>query len=150
MSLNTWSSAGLTQSEWSSYCKDSIGQHATSFTDDPEVIEYFTVGQCGALAYELHKLTGWTLVLLSTLPVGDRGLTGHVFVIDSDGMAIDIKGKRTIDEIKEDWDFCHYLHRFWDLKDFKKEMDGWYFSPRYDRDKEAKYWAKFILEQIDF
>jgi hypothetical protein len=120
-----------------------------SFTDDEDVITYFTLGQCGALAYEIHKLTGWTTALLSNLPVGDPSLSGHVFNIDSDGMAIDIKGKRTLEAIKEDWDFCQHLYRFWDMKDFRKEMDTWLFSPRFDKDKEAKLWAKKIVDLLN-
>jgi hypothetical protein len=119
-----------------------------SFTDDKEIISYFTQGQCGPLAYEIYKLTGWTLALLSNLPVGDPGLLGHVFVIDSDGMAIDIVGKRTLDQIRTEWDFCNHLHRFWDLKEFEKEMSQWYFNPRYDRDKEAKLWARQIVDML--
>lgn len=119
-----------------------------SFTDDEDVISYFVNGQCHALAYELHKITGWTLALISDQPVGSPDYMGHIFNIDSDGMAIDIKGRREIEELKDEWHFCKHLHRFWDLKEFEYEMLEWDMRPRFDKDKEAKKWAKIIIDML--
>lgn len=148
MSLNTWSSVELTKCEWSSYWKSSTGQPEMSFTDDESVISYFTEGQCGALAYEIHILTGWTIALLSDGPVGSPNYMGHLFVIDSDAYAIDIKGRRQLADVQDEWYFCSYLHRFWDLKEFEYEMLEWEMLPRFDRDREAKYWAQEIVDML--
>jgi hypothetical protein len=119
------------------------------FTDDEDVITYFTEGQCPALAYEIHKLTGWTIAMVSDYPAGSPWYMGHVFVIDSDGMAIDIKGKRSIEDVQNEWYFCGHLHRFWDMKEFEYEMLEWDLKPKFDRDKKAKLWAKEIVDLLD-
>lgn len=118
------------------------------FGADEETIAYFTEGQCHALAYELHKLTEWTIALLSDEPVGSPDYMGHVFIIDSDGMAIDIKGKRTLEEIKDEWIFCDKIHRFFTVKDFEYEMLDWDMPTRFDKDKSAKMWAKYIVDLL--
>lgn len=119
-----------------------------NFTDDEDVIAYFTEGQCPALAYELHALKGWTIAMVSDQPAGSDDYIAHVFVIDSDGMAVDIKGRRSIDEVKEEWYFAHHLHRFFSIQEFKVEMREWDCSPRFDRDPEAKLWASKIVELL--
>jgi hypothetical protein len=118
------------------------------FDADEETERYFTEGQCMALAYELHQLTGWTLALISDQPVGSEDYMGHVFVIDSDGNAIDIKGKREISDIQDDWYFCGHLHRFFSLKEFEYEMLDWDMLVRFDKDKNAKMWAKYIVDML--
>lgn len=150
MSLNTWSSVELTKCEWSSYWKSSTGQPEMSFTDDEEVITYFTEGACNALAWELHKLTGWSLAILSDRPIKDGNYGGHAFIINSEGLAIDIKGVRTLEDIRDDWYFCGYLTRFFTADDYAKEMSKHWDShgPHYTKDREAKLWAKKILDML--
>jgi hypothetical protein len=116
------------------------------FTTDLDIIHYFSQSQCYALAYELHKLTGWSLVLISSEPAGSPDYSGHVFVVDSDGFAIDIKGKRTIEEVRSEWYFCTYTHRFFTLKEYIKEIQGWSSFVAYNKDREAKKWAKHIVK----
>lgn len=116
------------------------------FTDDEDVIHYFTRGQCPALAFELHKLTDWSIVMVSDRPAGSPDYFAHVFVMDSNAMAIDIKGRRTFEDLKEEWYFCDYTHRFFSLKEFEYEMLDWDLATRFDRDKKAKYWAKYIVD----
>jgi hypothetical protein len=119
-----------------------------TFTDDADVIEYFTHGQCNALAWEIHKLTGWTIALVSDLPAGSEDYMGHAFVIDSDGFAIDIEGKRPLDEIREQWDFLPCIHRFFTLHEYEVEMVPWDNDIHYTKDKEAKLWAKLIVDML--
>jgi hypothetical protein len=121
----------------------------TIFTDDEDIQSYFTEGQCPALAYELHKLTGWTLAMISSQPVGSPDYMAHVFVMDSDGMVIDIKGRRTLEDVKDEWYFCSYVHRFFTLKEFEYEMIGWELAVRHHKDPQAKYWARLIVEMLD-
>ncbi len=121
-----------------------------SFTDDEEVLHYFLEGQCHALAYELHKLTGWSLVLLSSSPVGSPDYMGHMFVMDSDAYVIDIRGRRQLQEVQEEWYFCSHLHRFFSLKEFEEEMLGWDYLTRFDKDKEAKFWAREIVDILSY
>lgn len=116
------------------------------FTDDEDIIAYFTEGQCPALAYEVHMLTGWTIAMVSDQPVGSPDYLAHVFIINSEGMAIDIKGLRTLEDIKDEWSFCTYVHRFWDLKEFAYEMLEWDLRPRFDQDLKAKLWAVKIVD----
>lgn len=119
------------------------------FTDDEDVIDYFSLGQCPALAYEIHKLTDWTIAMLSDHPVGNPDYMAHIFIIDSSGFAIDIKGRRTLEEVKSEWYFCHNLHRFWNLKEFEYEMLEWDLDTRFDKDAEAKCWAKIIVDMLN-
>lgn len=148
MLVNTWSGVELTKTRWSFYYNESIGQPAMSFTDDQDIIEYFTEGQCHALAYELHKLRGWSLVMVSDQPAGSPDYLGHIFVVDSDAMAIDIKGRRTLEELQEEWHFAKYTHRFFSLKDFEYEMQEWDCNPSFDRDPKAKVWARKISDML--
>lgn len=116
------------------------------FEADESAIEYFTHGQCGALAYEIHQLTGWSLGLISDQPVGSPDYMGHLFVFDSDGLVVDIKGRRTLDEVRDEWYFCPYVHRFFSLKEFEYEMLEWDMKIRYDKDKLARRWARYIAD----
>lgn len=117
--------------------------------DIPEDVQnYFLEGQCPALAWELHKLTNWTIAMLSSNPVGSPDYLGHIFVIDSEGMAIDIKGRRALEVVKDDWYFAGHLYRFWNIKEFEYEMQGWYMTTRFDRDKKAKMWASHIVNLL--
>lgn len=115
---------------------------------DEEIEDYFTHGQCPALAYELHKLTGWTIAMISDKPVGSPDYMAHVFVINSDGMAIDIKGERSIEDIKDEWYFCSHIHRFWNLAEFEYEMLDWDLRIKFNKDSKAKEWAKIIVEHL--
>jgi hypothetical protein len=119
------------------------------FTDDEDTIAYFTEGQCGALAYEIHKLTGFSLGLISSLPVGSEDYMGHLFVFNPDGLVIDIRGVRTLEDVKDEWYFCPYIYRFFSLKEFEYEMVDWQMGTRYDRDKNAQHWAKYIVNVIN-
>jgi hypothetical protein len=118
------------------------------FTADEDIIQYFTEGQCNALAFQLHKLTGWTLALLSDEPVGSEDYMGHVFVIDSYGYAIDIEGRRPLQELLDRWDYCPLLYRFFNLQEFELEMALWDNKIHYTRDREAKWWAKYIVDML--
>jgi len=119
-----------------------------TFTDDEDVIAYFTEGQCPALAYEIHKLTGWTIAMISDNPAGSPDYMAHVFVMDSDAMAIDIRGRRSLDVMKDEWYFCAHVHRFFDLKEFEYEMRDWDLRPQFDRDRHAQLWAKQIVDML--
>ena len=117
--------------------------------DFPEEIEdRFTTGQCPALAYEIHLLTGWTIAMISDKPAGSPDYMAHVFIIDSDGKAIDVKGRRNIEEVKNDWYFCVHLHRFWGLKEFEYEMLDWDLKVRFNKDPVAKEYAKIIVGML--
>lgn len=136
------------ESRWDFYYTPADISERVEFTQDEDIIAYFTEGQCGALAYELHKLTGWTLALVSDSPVGSDDYCGHVFVINSDGQAVDIKGVRPIEEVRQEWYFCSYLHRFYSTGEFEFELDAWECSPAYNKDPEAKLWARTILNSL--
>lgn len=125
-----------------------FSDEALSFEADEDDIDYFTLGACPNLAYEIHKLTGWTLALFSSSPVGSPDYLGHVFVIDSNGMAIDITGRRSIKDLQDQWWFAEYLHRFWDLKEFEYEMLGWELDKRIGKDLRAKEWARKIVDYL--
>ncbi len=119
------------------------------FTDDQSVIEYFTEGQCNALAWELHKLTGWTLAIISDYPVGQEDYAGHAFVIDSDAYAIDIRGKQHLDDFWRHWRFLTHIYRFHTSKEYEKEMVLWHNKIHYTKDREAKMWARLIVDMLD-
>lgn len=119
------------------------------FTEDESVIAYFTEGQCNALAYELHKLTRFTLAIISDYPVGQDDYGGHAFLIDSDAHAIDIRGRQPIDDFWKDWTYFSHIHRFHTLKEYEKEMSLWDNKIHYTKDREAKRWAKLIVDILD-
>ena len=119
-----------------------------NFTDDRRVIRYFTQGQCNALAYEIYKLKEWTLAVVSDEPVGTDDYFGHVFIIDSDGFAIDINGRRPVDELRSEWPMMPLIHRFFDLAEFEHEMLCWENDTPYNKDPEAKLWARYIVDTL--
>jgi hypothetical protein len=121
----------------------------TRFTNDQSVIAYFTEGQCNALAYELHKLTGWSLAIISDAPVGQRDYGGHAFVFDSDAQVIDIRGRQPLDVFWKDWTFLPLIHRFHTRKEYEYEMQLWENNIPYTRDREAKQWARLIVDMLD-
>src|SRR5512132_4409621 len=71
----------------------------------------FTRGQCHSLAFALHELTGWPVVLLCydedlnvlDAAVGDPYSWGHAVVRRPDGLLVDINGAWTLDE--SPWSF---------------------------------------------
>jgi hypothetical protein len=125
-----------------------FSDEALSFEADEDTVDYFTLGACPNLAYEIHKLTGWTIALFSSSPAGSPEYLGHVFTIDSNGMAVDITGRRTIQNLQDQWWFANYLHRFWNLKEFEHEMLDWELSKRIGKDPRAKEWAHKIVEHL--
>ncbi len=120
-----------------------------SFGADQDTIEYFTLGQCNALAYELHKLTDWSLVIISDAPVGQEDYGGHAFVMDSDANAVDIRGRQDLDTFWKDWTFFSHTHRFINLKEYEQEMILWENKIHYQRDRRAKQWARLIVDMLD-
>lgn len=125
-----------------------FSEDVVDFGADEDDIQYFTQGACMHLAYEIHMLTGWTIAMVSSSPAGSPDYLGHIFIIDSDGMAIDIRGRRPIEDLKDEWWFANFLHRFWDLKEFHYEMQDWCLDRRIGRDPRAKEWAKRIIELL--
>ena len=101
------------------------------------------------MAYEIFKLKPCTLALVSDEPVGTDDYFGHVFVIDSDAYAIDIKGRRTIDELRSEWPMMPLIHRFFDLAEFEHEMLCWENDTPYNKDPKAKLWARRIVDTLD-
>lgn len=119
------------------------------FTQDQDVIDDFTLGNCNALAWEIHKLTNWSLVIASTEPIKSGNYGGHAFVMDSDAMAVDIMGRRELDKLLDYWYFCPYLHRFHTRQDYEKEMRlHWDNHIHYTRNRRAKQWAKIIVDAL--
>lgn len=79
-------------------------------TDKEEYLSYFMSEGCPVLALALQRHTGYHLaVLYDSGLIGDWGegpepTPVHAFVIDQgNGEAIDVKGRRTIVELKEDF-----------------------------------------------
>ncbi len=124
-----------------------ISDEEVTFTEDTDTIEYFTLGECNSLAWEIHKLTGWSLAIVSDLPIKNNDYGGHAFVFDSEGMAIDIMGRRSLSKLQDYWNFCPYLQRFHTAKDYQKEMaKSW--DNNYSRNRRAKQWAKIIVDVL--
>ena len=121
----------------------------TVFTSDRITIRYFTQGQCNALAYEIWKLTGWDLGLLSDLPVGDIDLMGHLFVVHPNGKIVDIRGRMGLLDFRRFWPSLPLMHIFPSIEDFRAEMEFWENTPQYDQDPDAARWAKYIVDTLD-
>lgn len=119
------------------------------FTDDPYVIKYFTQGQCNALAWEIHKLTGWEIGLLSDEKVGQPDYAGHLFVIDPSGLIIDIRGRMHLANFKEFWPMLPYVHVFDSPESFELEMMLWENDIHYTADPEARLWASYIVDVLN-
>ena len=69
--------------------------------------------------------------------------------MDSDAYAIDIRGRQTLNNFWKDWTFFKYIHRFHTLHDYEIEMKLWENKIHYTKDKEAKLWAKLIVDMLD-
>lgn len=64
----------------------------------------FTTGQCHALALALHERTGWPIRVLAYGRKGAAVTSGnHLVVVDPDGNAVDIEGRRPLAEAKRQW-----------------------------------------------
>jgi hypothetical protein len=75
-----------------------------------QMVEYYMGGGCAYLAIALHELMGWGMVILTDEAVyeswGKRKkypLIAHIFVHRPDGLAVDIKGPRRREDIREDF-----------------------------------------------
>lgn len=118
------------------------------FTEDQDVIDYFTQGQCNALAWEIHKLTDFSLGIYTDAPAGDPDYGGHAFVYTSDGLVLDIRGVQEFDVFSQDWPWLSYVHRFMKSSDYELEMTLWSNTIHYTKDKYAKQWAKYIVSLL--
>lgn len=67
----------------------------------PAAIEAFTRGACGGLAIALHDATGWPLIEVGHCD----GLPLHFMVRHPDGHLVDIRGRHTDDDIRDEWEF---------------------------------------------
>jgi hypothetical protein len=74
-----------------------------------ETISYYMSEACPHFALALHRLKGWPLAMLVDEANyeewgGEEYPTiAHVFVLRPDGLAVDVKGPRTIAAIKDDF-----------------------------------------------
>ncbi len=118
-----------------------------TFTEDEDIIFYFVEGQCNALAWEIHKLTGFSLGIYTDSPLGSD-YSAHAYAYTSDGLILDIRGIQTFDKFKLDWPWLHLTHRFSSSKEFEKEMTTWNNVTHYTKDRRAKEWAKRIVAQL--
>ena len=86
-----------------------------------EDIHYYMSEACPHFAIALNQLTGWRLYMLvdeanyETWGDEEYPTIAHVFVERPDGIAVDVKGPRTTDEIKDD---------FYDLEEPRIERVG--------------------------
>lgn len=60
--------------------------------EDPDVRETFTRGQCHSLAFALHELTGWPIVLMGEVWEGGSSWH-HAVVRHPDGGYVDVYGR---------------------------------------------------------
>jgi hypothetical protein len=120
------------------------------FTADPYVIKYFTKGQCNALAWEIYKLTGWQLGMLSDIPVGtDPDYFGHLFVVDPTAMVVDIRGRMHLSNFKEFWPMLPFIHLFESAESYELEMMLWENDTHYTADTYAREWAEYIVDVLN-
>lgn len=122
-------------------------EDVVDFGADASTIDYFTNGFCNALAWEIHRLKGYSLAMVSDLPAGSDDYFAHVFVVDSEAYAIDITGRIPVAEMRANWSGLPYYTTFFSDAEFNREMILWY--NQYNRNKKAKYWAKLIVDILD-
>lgn len=119
------------------------------FTDDPHTIRYFTQGQCNALAWEIYKLTGWQIGMLSDEPAGNPDYAGHLFVVDHNGFAVDIRGRMSMENFRDFWPTLWHVHMFEKIEDFELEMMLWENDIHYTMDADARDWAFYIVDILN-
>lgn len=68
--------------------------------DFHDVAGVFEFGYCHVLALALHEQHGWQIVHLSR----DRGSGSHYLVRRDDGLLVDVRGARTDDQVRDQWD----------------------------------------------
>lgn len=86
-----------------------MGGHLGAIT--PEMEEYYTSEACPFLAIALHERTGWPLAILIDEGVEPTSFGGrkkyapiaHVFVLTPEGLALDIRGPRPVERLKDEW-----------------------------------------------
>jgi len=118
------------------------------FTEDEEIIQYFTRGQCNALAYELNRLKGYSLGICSSSAGGEDDFGAHAFCYTSDGLVIDIRGVQHFADFRMDWLYFPFVTRY-TLSDYHKEMRFWKNDTHYTQDRFARKWAKIIVDILE-
>lgn len=88
-----------------------------SDTSETEIDDY-TTGCCHVLAIAIHELTGWEMLVILDDgephwidPDDDANYIAsacHVFCVDDEGMAWDIRGRRPLAEVKDEME--NWLH----------------------------------------
>lgn len=108
-------------------------------------IRRFTFGDCHVLAREISRRTGWPIYAFGPYGYPDR----HAFVVTPDGHAIDVKGKRSIEALCEEWEMRpeSIIPASWrrDLVAFHSTVNG-RRVPRYGR--RSYYRARVVAEQL--
>jgi hypothetical protein len=66
-------------------------------------VEVFTAGNCWVLAYYLHELGGWPIVMV--VPQADPDMWEHVLVQLPDHRYLDIEGVHTRAEVLKRWGY---------------------------------------------
>lgn len=115
------------------------------FDMSSEVVEAFTQGDCWALATEVARVSGWTMVTLSA--TDDKEAWCHVAVWTPDGHILDIQGVWNPDEWANYWEYslggqdCDFAD--WTHAEFKEHSDreGMYLQ----WDEIVEEWAKKLL-----
>lgn len=73
--------------------------------------KYYMAGACPFFALAAHRVTGWPLAILADEAANwesfgaekEYPLIAHVFVVSPDGLALDVKGLRPIEDVKSDF-----------------------------------------------
>lgn len=75
------------------------------FNYTPDILARFLEGECGVLALELHRLTGWPIYAVYMLEPGENvaySIPAHYVIKTPNEMFLDIIGLRTADELAQE------------------------------------------------
>ncbi len=111
----------------------------------PEVIEAFTCGDCWALAIEIGRLSGWTVVTIAHRDAPDEWR--HVAVVTPYGKILDVQGVWEVYQWGEFW--AHSVGDDWAITEWTAESmqadcDKWGMALQWD--EIVPEWAQKVLD----
>lgn len=89
-----------------------------TITWEEQVWDWFTAGECHALALSIHYRTTWPMYFISDTPEEEYkdplepAGSGHVVVLMPNGLWLDIGGPSTLEHLRQSWSDYHYPHMF--------------------------------------
>lgn len=116
----------------------------STLTDDVEIVDAFTNGDCWRLALSLNSLAGLPIYAVCSLDC-PRDTWCHVFNQLPDGSFIDIMGIHSESEMLSKWECAVYEDNVGIAALSRENLDG----VEIYSDKDPDEWAVFLMNKIN-